>query len=141
MKKTLCLALMATSACTTNPLDMSVPTQAGHNLHSARTAVESCAREADIGGNSAVIGNYATAIILSSPLVGTIIGYNTQDAVRAQGEIDQVDRCLAEQGFERRNLTEGERFWLRNTYGQERSKRLDHLVGGGTIETYTASGT
>lgn len=140
MKKLLCLSVLALSACATKPLETSVPTQAGHNLHSARVAVQSCATEADIGGNAAVIGNYATAIILTSPLIGSIVGYNTQDAARAQGEIDQVDRCMTEQGFERRNLTDGEQFWLNDAHGDERVRRLDHLIGGGSIETYRATG-
>ena len=97
-----------------------------------------CVTEADEGGNAAVIGNYAVAILLSSPLIGTIVGYNTQDAARAQGERDQVDRCMAERGFKRRNLNAGERFWLRDSVGEERERRLDPLVSGGTVETYGA---
>lgn len=136
MIKKLAFVLVAVSACTTKPLEMSVPTQSGHTLHSARIAVNACSAEADIGGNSAVIGGYATAILLTSPLIGTIIGYNTQGASRTQGEIDQVDRCLTERGFERRNLTTNETSWLRGATEQERVRRLDHLVGGGVIETY-----
>ncbi len=141
MKKILCLAVLAVSACTTKPIEMSVPTQAGHNLHSARIAVQNCATEADIGGNAAVIGAYPTFILMSSILVGSVTAYVTRHDLRAQGEIDQVDRCMTEHGFERRELNGGERFWLRDSVGEERVRRLDHLVGGGTIETYGVPAT
>ncbi len=136
MKKVICLGVLAVSACTTKPLEMSVPTQAGHNLHSARVAVESCATEADIGGNAAVIGGYATNILIWGALIGPAITAPFDDRLRAQGELDQVDRCMTERGFERRDLTDGERFWINDAFGDERVRRLDHLVGGGTIETY-----
>lgn len=137
MKKIICISVLALSACTTKPLEMSVPTQAGHNLHSARVAVQSCATEADIGGNAAVIGAYPTFILMSSVLVGSVIAYTGREELRHQGEIDQVDRCMTELGFERRDLTGGEQFWLHHSSGSERVRRLDHLVGGGTIENYS----
>ena len=136
MKKILFSVLMLASACTTKPLEVSVPTQASHNLHSAKIAVESCSLEADEGGNAAVIGGYTMNILLAGILIGTLVTIPAEDALRTQGEIDQVDRCLNEHGFERRDLTQGERFWLRDSYGQERVRRLDHLIGGGKIETY-----
>ncbi len=138
MKKIMCLSVLALSACTTKPLEMSVPTQAGHNLHSARVAVEACSTEADIGGNAAVIGSYPTFILMTSPLIGTAAAYSGRHDLRIRGEIDQVDRCLTERGFERRDLTNAERAWLRNASGDERVRRLDHLVAGGTMETYGA---
>lgn len=141
MKKLLLGAFLVASACTTKPLGMSVPTQAGHNLHSARVAVDSCSLEADEGGNSAVIGGYATNILLWGILIGPAITAPIQDELRTQGEIDQVDRCLQERGFERRELSAGESFWVRNAFGEERERRLDHLVSGGTIETYGAPKT
>ncbi|MEX0276595.1 MAG: hypothetical protein AB3N19_03680 [Ruegeria sp.] len=139
MKKLAPLAMLALSACAAKPLEMSVPTQAGHNLHSAKVAVNSCITEADIGGNSAVIGGYATNILLFSPLIGTLVTVPIQDELRAQGEIDQVDRCMTRLGFERRNLSDGEQIWLNDSHGEERVRRLDHLVGGGTVETYRAT--
>ncbi len=141
MKKVLCLAVLAVSACTTKPIEMSVPTQAGHNLHSARAAVQNCATEADIGGDAAVIGGYATNILVWGIILGPIITAPFDDRLRRQGEIDQVERCMTEHGFERRELNAGERFWLRDSVGEERVRRLDHLVGGGTIETYGVPAT
>ncbi|MCG7522156.1 hypothetical protein [Ruegeria sp. Ofav3-42] len=141
MKKIICISALALSACTTKPLEMSVPTQAGHNLHSAKVAVQSCAAEEDIGGNSAVIGGYATNILLWGVILGPLITAPFDEKLRSQGEIDQVHRCLTERGFERRELTDGEQFWLHHTSGEERVRRLDHLVGGGTMETYGAPKT
>ncbi len=136
MKKLICLAVLAVSACTTKPLGTSVPTQAGHNLNSARVAVQSCATEAGIGGDSAVIGGYATSILLLGPVFGSLVTVPMQDNLRAQGEFDQVDRCMTERGFDRRYLSDGEMFWLNDAHGEERVRRLDHLVNGGTIDTY-----
>ena len=141
MKKIICLVVLALSACTTKPLETSVPTQAGHNLHSARVAVQSCASEADIGGDAAVIGGYATNILLWGIIIGPAVTAPFDDQLRRQGEIDQVDRCMTEHGFERRKLSQGEAFWLRNAFGEERVRRLDHLVGGGTIESYSTPQT
>lgn len=136
MKKIVISTVLALSACAAKPIEMSVPTQKGHNLHSARVAVQNCATEADEGGDAAVIGSYPAFILMSTPLIGTAVAYSARHDLRAQGEIDQVDRCLSEHGFERRELDDGERFWLRDSFGEERVRRLDHLVGGGTIETY-----
>ncbi|MEM7091055.1 MAG: hypothetical protein AAF496_15965 [Pseudomonadota bacterium] len=130
------MSVLALSACTTKPLESSVPTQAGHNLHSARVAVQNCATEADIGADAAVIGGYATNILFFGIILGPAITSAFDDQLRAQGAIDQVDRCMTERGFERRDLTGGEQFWLNNATGGERVRRLDHLVDGGTIETY-----
>ena len=54
---------------------------------------------------------------------------------------EYLHRGIAERGFERRELNAGESFWLRNAYGEERERRLDHLVSGGTIETYRTPNT
>ncbi|WP_037311270.1 hypothetical protein [Ruegeria halocynthiae] len=129
-------ALLAVSACTAKPLTMSVPSKAGHDLNSARKAVHFCTGQSDEGGNSAVIGGYMTNIVLFGILPGTVGTMLVQDELRTQGEYDQVDRCLTERGFERRELTPNESAWLRNTTEAERARRLDHLVDGGKIEAY-----
>lgn len=136
MKKIVLLSLLLASACSTKPLTPSVPTKDGHNAYSAKVALDGCAQQADEGGTSAVVGAYATNILLWGIIVGPVATAPFEDQLRAQGEIDQVDRCMGEQGFERRELTQGESFWLRNSFGQERERRLNHLIGGGTIETY-----
>ena len=48
---------------------------------------------------------------------------------------------MTERGFERRKLNAGKRFWLRDSFGGERVRQLDHLVAGGAIETYGAPKT
>lgn len=141
MKKIICLSALALSACATQPIKSSVPTQSGHNLHSARVAVQGCATEAHIGGNAAVIGAYPAFILMSSPLVGTTAAIAARHDLRRQGELDQMNRCMSELGFERRELTQGEQFWLQDSFGEERRHRLDHLVAGGSIETYAPSGS
>ncbi|MDA7964794.1 hypothetical protein [Ruegeria sp.] len=136
MRKFICLAVLAVSACTTKPLGQSVPTQSGHNMHSARAALGDCVAEAPEGRNAAVIGGYATNILLWGVIIGPAVTAPVQDQLAEQGEIDQVERCMSDRGFKRRTLTQGEQFWLQNAFGTERTRRLDHLVGGGTIETY-----
>ena len=105
-------------------------------MSSARNAVLDCTGESDEGGNSAVIGGYTTNILLFGIILGPLVTVPMQEELRTQGEYDQVDRCLAERGFERRELTGNEAVWLRDASEHERVRRLDHLVGGGTIETY-----
>ncbi|WP_170333952.1 hypothetical protein [Ruegeria arenilitoris] len=136
MKKLLVLSLLAASACTTKPLERYIPTQDGHNLHSTRSAMESCIGETSEGGNAAVVGGYMTSILIAGVVIGPLVTIPAEDSLRAQGEIDQVHRCLAERGFKRRELADGEVFWLNNSFGDERERRLGHLIGGGTIETY-----
>ena len=101
------------------------------------TIYELSLAETPEGGNAAVVGGYMMSILLTGVVIGTLITIPAEDGLRAQGEVDQVHRCLAERGFERRELTDGEVFWLDNSFGDERKRRLDHLVGGGTIETYS----
>lgn len=138
MRKFVYLAVLAISACTTKPLAQSVPTQAGHNMHSAKVALQDCIAETPEGRNAAVIGGYATNILLWGIIIGPAVTVPIEDQLAAQGEIDQVNRCMSDRGFERRNLTQGEQFWLQNAYGGERARRLDHLVSGGTIKSYGA---
>ncbi len=135
MKKVALAAMMAMAACGQVP-GPSVPMQAGHNLHSARSAVQACSTNAYRGGNVAVAGGYVTGIILAGVIVGPLVVASTEDDIRASGEVDSVDRCLSKRGFQRRDLTEGEIFWLNNSYPSEREQKLDHLIGGGTLETF-----
>ncbi|WP_170763958.1 hypothetical protein [Ruegeria lacuscaerulensis] len=137
MKVVLLVAVLAVSACAVKPLNGSIPTQQGHTLASARNAVLDCTGEADEGGNSAVIGGYTTNVLLFGIILGPLVTVPMQDELRTQGEYDQVDRCLAERGFERRELTGNESAWLNNASKHERVRRLDHLVGGGTVESYS----
>ncbi len=135
MKKLLFGALLVLSACAANP-GPSIPVKPGHDLAFARRAVQGCSANAEAGGTSAVVGGYATGVILVGVVLGpAIVGMN-QDTIYENGKIDGVDRCLAKHGFERRDLTDGEVFWLGDSYGTERENRLSHLIGGGTVESY-----
>jgi hypothetical protein len=105
-------------------------------MHSARAALQNCIAETPEGRNAAVIGGYATNILLWGVILGPAMTAPFEDQLADQGAIDQVNRCMTESGFERRELTDGEQFWLNNAFGDERTRRLDHLVSGGTIDSY-----
>ncbi len=131
-------ALICLSACASSP-GPSIPMKPGHNMDHARRSVQSCAVRAERGGIAAVTGGYITGIFLGGWLLGpAVVGIN-QDNIRETGETDAVDRCLAEAGFARRDLTDGEVFWLNESVGDDRLKKLNHLVGGGTVDTYGAA--
>lgn len=135
MKNLLLGAFMCLTACASTP-GPSIPMKPGHSMSFARRAVQSCTAQAQGGGIAAVTGGYVTGIILGGLILGpTIVGLN-QDNIRETGETDAVDRCLEEHGFERRNLSDGELFWLDESVGEERERRMDHLVGGGSMNTY-----
>ena len=122
------------AACASAP-GPSVPEQPGGNLLAARAALASCAPEAPDGGRSAVAGSYFAGILLGGIIVGPIVVASNQRNIRANGEARAVDRCLAEQGYVRRDLTEEE---VRALNASDRSRRaviLDHLIGGGSLET------
>ena len=79
-----------------------------------------------------------TNVLLFGIVIGPLLTVPFEDELRNQGAIDQVNRCMEEHGFKRRALSDGETFWLNNSAGEERKRRLSHLVGGGTVETYVA---
>ncbi|MEX0320000.1 MAG: hypothetical protein AB3N21_18740 [Ruegeria sp.] len=135
MKKILLGALVLMTACGRLP-GPSIPMQSGHNLHSARAAVQACSAHADRGGKSAVVGGYVSSIILAGVIVGPIVVASNQRSIRAHGEVDGVDRCLSKRGFERRDLTSNEVARLSNSTPEQRERILDHLVGGGNIDTF-----
>lgn len=136
MKILLSVVVLALSACTTQSLSPSVPTKAGHNLNSARSALQDCIAQTPEGRKAALIGGYATNILLWGVILGPAVTAPIHDQLAEQGEIDQVNRCMEDRGFDRRHLTDGEQFWLNDSFGDERKRRLDHLVSGGTVSSY-----
>ena len=114
----------------------SVPMQPGSSLQQARAAVQSCAPEAPAGGQSAVVGNYVGGVLWGGIVLGPLIVAANEDDIRAHGEANAVDRCLAKKGFTRRDLTQAEIAALENSTASGRLVLLDHLVGGGTLETF-----
>ena len=135
MYKFAILSTLLLTACGSLP-GPSVPTQPGQSLQSARNAVSACARYAPKGGNNAVVGGYVAGVVLGGVLIGPIIVASNEKTIRANGEANAVDRCLAKQGFTRRDLTEAEMWALNNSGPNERIVLLNHLVGGGRIDTF-----
>lgn len=131
--------LLTLTACSDLP-GPSVPSQPGANLASARQAVYACAHKAPGGGQNAVVGSYVGGVLFGGILLGPIVVASNEDNIRAHGEAGAVDRCLNRRGFERRDLTGAEVQALNRSVGDQRQRLLDHLVGGGALETFgTAS--
>ena len=114
----------------------SVPLQQGANLSSARAVIQSCARFTPRGCTSAVTGSYVAGVVLNGLVVGPIIMVSNQGSVRASGEARAVDRCLADQGYLRRDLAVAEVRALNANNKYEWELLLNHLIGGGTFETF-----
>ena len=119
----------------------SVPEQEGKNLAAARAAVQSCARFAPDAGQNALVTSYVAGFLFGGILLGPIVVASTADSIRESGEASGVDACLAEMGFRRRDLTTAEIAALEAADRPERRAILDHLIGGGSLETFnTATG-
>jgi hypothetical protein len=117
----------------------SVPSQPGQSLFAAREAVRACAPNAPQGGKNAVAGHYIGGVFLVGIIIGPAIVAANENNIRAHGEAGAVDNCLAKRGFERRDLTEAEVRALNQSYGEQRIALLDHLVGGGSLESFAGS--
>ena len=109
-------------------------------MAAAKAAVVNCAPHARKGGNTAVVGSYAAGVVLGGLILGPLVVYSDQDDIRDSGEASAVDRCLADLGYTRRNLTPKEIRVLNLTYGARRTVLLDHLVAGGSLEAYSGTG-
>ncbi|NNK16369.1 MAG: hypothetical protein HKP51_05655 [Sulfitobacter sp.] len=129
------VGLLTLTACT-DLRGPSVPAQPGQTLETARQAVFACAPRAAQGGQNAVTGSYVTGILFGGILPGIIIAASNEEITRAHGEASAVDKCLAERGFQRRDLTAQEVQALNNSSGYARKRLLDHLVGGGSLATF-----
>ena len=117
----------------------SVPSQPGQSLFAAREAVHACAPNAPQGGRNAVTGHYIGGVFLVGIIIGPAIVAANEGNIRAHGEAGAVDKCLAKRGFERRDLTEAEVRALNRSYGEQRIALLNHLVGGGSLESFAGS--
>jgi len=132
------LALLLLAACGDGP-GPSVAMQPGMTLSTANAAIRACAPDAPAGGKRAVFGSYASGVILGGLIVGPLIVAGNEDLIRAQGEAAAVDTCLAKRGFQRRDLTPAEFNALNGRSPTERQRLLDHLIVGGTLDTYSAT--
>ncbi|MGP6089435.1 hypothetical protein [Antarctobacter jejuensis] len=131
-------ALFATlvAGCAANVRGPSVPFQAGSNLDSARAAFASCTGQARKAGQTSLTGHYVGSVLWGGLVLGPIVVASNAPALRYGGEINGMDQCLQKRGFVRRDLTPAE---LRALEGADRATRrmiLDHLVGGGTMDTF-----
>ncbi len=135
VKKLLILSVLALSACAVAADRPSIPSKPGESFLSAKNAVRACSFHAPQGGKDAVGLNYVGGLMINglSGVVGTAMN---EDRIRARGEVSAVDRCLRENGFDRRELSEAEEAALNRSGAAERTALLDHLVGGGTLETF-----
>ncbi len=132
------LAAGVLAACGPPP-GPSVPYQPGKNLSAARTAVQSCVPAATKTGNGTIIGSYAASAVLGGVVVGPIIVATKHNKIRTNAEARGADKCLAKQGFVRRDLTVDEMRALNSHDQYVREALLDHLIGGGTLDTFYKS--
>ena len=131
----ICLAaVLLLAGCVTQP-GPSVPFREGANLIAARDAVRSCSGVAPKGGRNVVTGSYVAGVILGGLVLGPVYVASNEENIRAHGEAQAVDRCLADRGFVRRNLSEAEVQALRGRDPYSRQNLLNHLIGGGSLET------
>jgi hypothetical protein len=138
MNKLPLMSLLLLAACGDLP-GPSVPMQQGQTLSLANAAIEACSPVAARGGKNAVVGGYVTGVVLGGLVVGPIIVASNEDNIRANGEANAVDRCLAQKGFMRRDLTPAEVSALNASDPGQRRRILDHLVNGGTLETFAVN--
>jgi len=82
-----------------------------------------------------LIGSYAAGFILGGVVVGPIIVASDHKDIRAMGEANAVDKCLAQNGYVRRDLTAAEMQALNASGKTQREMLLNHFVGGGTLDT------
>ncbi|MBN7783593.1 hypothetical protein JYP51_01600 [Ponticoccus gilvus] len=130
----LCIATV--TACAAPTPGPSVPFQPGSNLHSARAAFVSCLGPAERSGNNTVAGHYVGSVFWGGLVVGPVIVASNSEALRYGGEVAGMDRCLGQQGYARRDLTPQEVRALNAADIATRRAMLDHLIGGGTLQTF-----
>lgn len=112
----------------------SVPFQSGKNLAAARAAVQSCSAAASKGGATTLTTSYIGSV-LGLGVVGPIVVASNQRSIRDKGAAQAADKCLAEQGYIRRDLTAAEVQALNSRNRAERRVLLNHLIGGGSVQS------
>ncbi|WP_370311613.1 hypothetical protein [Sagittula sp.] len=129
----LCSALLA--ACAAQTPGPSVPYQRGASLASARAAFQSCLGPAQQSGQNTMAGHYIGSVLWGGVVVGPIFVASNAPALRYNGEVSGMDRCMKKRGFTRRDLTPQEMQALEAADPVTRRAMLDHLVAGGTLDT------
>ncbi len=125
-------AALSLTACGQLP-GASVPMQSGSNVTSARAAINSCVPNAKRSGQTAVTSSYVAGVVLGGIIVGPIVVASNQESIRRSGEFNGVDRCLADLGYQRRELTQSEIAMLRSVPEQNRQELLNRLIEGENI--------
>lgn len=123
-------------ACAAQTPGPSVPFRAGATLEGARAAFSSCRDDAVQSGNATLTGHYLGSVLWGGVVVGPIIVASNAPALRYNGEVSGMDRCMETQGFVRRDLTAAEVRALNAADRATRLQMLDHLVSGGTLANF-----
>ena len=113
----------------------SVPFQSGKNLTAARTAVQSCRSPAEKGGANALTASYIGSVV-GFGVVGPIVVASNRHSIRNNGAAQAADKCLAEQGYVRRDLTPAEVRVLNSKNRAARRVLLGHLIAGGSLQSF-----
>lgn len=135
--RTLVAVLMAVSVagCAARTPGPSVPLRAGSDLDTARAAFQSCLGPAAQSGQTTLAGHYVGSVLWGGVVVGPIFVASNADALRYNGEVSGMDRCMNKNGFVRRDLTPQEMRALEGADPATRQAILNHLVAGGTLDT------
>jgi hypothetical protein len=105
----------------------------------ARAAFQSCLGPAEQTGNATMAGHYMGSVLWGGVVVGPIFVASNSDALRYNGEVSGMDRCMEKNGFVRRDLTAQEMRALEGADPMTRRAMLDHLVSGGSLDQFTYS--
>lgn len=130
------LFVAAVAGCAAQVPGPSVPFRAGANLDAARGAFDACTGAAAKSGQSTLAGHYVGSVLWGGVIVGPIVVASNAPNLRYNGEVSGMDRCLEQRGFVRRDLTPQEIRALESADRATRRAMLDHLVGGGTLESF-----
>lgn len=130
------LCMAAVAGCATPSPGPSVPLQRGSNLHSARAAFDACLGAAQRSGDNTIAGHYIGSVFWGGVVVGPVIVASNSQALRYGGEVAGMDNCLERQGYTRRDLTPQEMRVLNASDSATRHALLDHLIGGGSLQTF-----
>lgn len=128
-------ALLLTAACAPAP-GPSVPQQPGKTIQDANAAFQICAPQGPVGARDHLTANYIVSVIWGGVLVGPITIAATAEEIRDIGARNAIDRCLEDQGYQRRELSVEELTYLNQANGYERELFLNHLVAGGSLAAF-----
>jgi hypothetical protein len=79
--------------------------KAGSNMETARRAVQMCSRMGPQGGRNALTGSYIAGVVFGGLVLGPVIVATNARAIQDDGARAAVDKCLNENGFQRRELS------------------------------------